>query len=137
MEKKNNTEMELSQAAIRYLLTIYELSDGGHPVRSVEIARALAVTPASVSHMLHSLIKSRLVEKRYYGSVRLTSAGIRQANLYYTRRAMLETYFTTYLGVDAQVAQSDAASCMYCLSAQSMEEIQRQLLADRVHLAAI
>ena len=130
-------DMELSQTSVRYLLTIYELSDGGHPVRSVEIARALEVTPASVSHMLHALIKGRLVEKRYYGSVRLTPAGIQLANLYYTRRAMLETYFTDYLGVDARVAQTDAANCLCCLSDQSFGEIQRQLLADRTHLAAI
>jgi DtxR family Mn-dependent transcriptional regulator len=130
-------DMELSQTSVRYLLTIYELSDGGHPVRSVEIARALEVTPASVSHMLHALIKGRLVEKRYYGSVHLTSAGIQLANLYYTRRAMLESYFTDYLGVDARVAQIDAANCLCCLSEQSFGEIQRQLLADRTHLAAI
>ena len=67
--------MGISQAAIRYLLTIYELSDDGAAVRSVDISRRLEVPPASVVHMLGVLSAEGLAEKRYYGCLLYTSCG--------------------------------------------------------------
>ena len=52
--------MDMSAAATRYLLTIYRLSGEGTPVRSVEIARALEVSPASVVHMLGVLVGAEM-----------------------------------------------------------------------------
>ena len=79
--------MGISQAAIRYLLTIYELSDDGAAVRSVDISRRLEVTPASVVHMLGVLSAEGLAEKRYYGKVRLTGHPGGQPPLYRLRPA--------------------------------------------------
>ena len=53
--------MEFSNAALRYLVAVYELSDGGSAVRSVDIARMMEVSPASVVHMMGVLSQGGFV----------------------------------------------------------------------------
>ena len=103
--------MEFSNAALRYLVAVYELSDGGSAVRSVDIARMMEVSPAS------------FVRKRRYGQVQLTGEGIRTANRLYTKAALLEAFFLQELGVDDQIARRDAVSCLFALSEESIEHI--------------
>ena len=91
--------MDMSAAATRYLLTIYRLSGEGAPVRSVEIARALEVSPASVVHMLGVLVGAELVNKGYYGRVQLTEKGIWVANQLHTKCVLLESFLAQELEV--------------------------------------
>ena len=84
--------MGMSAAATRYLLTIYRLSGEGAPVRSVDISRALGVSPASVVHMMGVLSQEGLVSKRHYGRVQLTGEGIWAANQLYTKCMLLESF---------------------------------------------
>ena len=97
--------MEFSNAALRYLVAVYELSDGGSAVRSVDIARMMEVSPASVVHMMGVLSQGGFVRKRRYGQVQLTGEGIRTANRLYTKAALLEAFFLQELGVDDQIAR--------------------------------
>ncbi len=127
--------MGISQAAVRYLLTIYELSDGGAPVRSVDISRRLEVTPASVVHMMGVLSAEKLAEKRHYGRIRLTEAGIREANRLFTACTLLEAYFTEYLGVEGETARIDALNCLCCLSDQSLAQIECRVLEEKSDIA--
>ena len=92
--------MEFSNAALRYLVAVYELSDGGSAVRSVDIARMMEVSPASVVHMMGVLSQGGFVRKRRYGQVQLTREGIRTANRLYTKAALLEAFFLQELGPD-------------------------------------
>ena len=110
--------MGISQAAIRYLLTIYELSDDGAAVRSVDISRRLEVTPASVVHMLGVLSAEGLAEKRYYGKVRLTERGIREANRLYTACALLKAYLPNIWRWTARrPGPTPSTACAACRSA--------------------
>ncbi len=67
--------MELTNTNIRYLLTIYDLSQARLEVSSKDIAKSLDVSRASVTSMMSSLIDKRLVEKERYGKIHLTSQG--------------------------------------------------------------
>lgn len=127
--------MELSQAAVRYLLTIYELSDGGASVRSVDLSRRLEVTPASVVHMMGVLSAHKLAEKRHYGRISLTESGIQEANRIYTACTLLEEYFTEYLGVERETARIDALNCLCCLSDQSLAQIECRVLEEKNDIA--
>lgn len=86
----------LSRSAFRYLLSIYQLSNGGSAVRSVDIAKKLSVSRASVVKMLKNLSCEGLIIKEYYGSVRLTSLGVKQANQIYTAYTLLHTFFLSF-----------------------------------------
>jgi DtxR family Mn-dependent transcriptional regulator len=67
--------MKLTRSQIRYLITIYKLSDDEKGIRSIEIAEALGVTRPSVSRMLNNLIKMGLLDKRNCKNVFLTESG--------------------------------------------------------------
>ena len=55
--------MELTNTNIRYLLTIYDLSQVRLEVSSKDIAASLAVSRASVTSMMSILIDKNLVDK--------------------------------------------------------------------------
>ena len=61
--------MELSQAHLRYLLAIGELSQGKAAVSSTQVARP------SVTRMLAVLAEKDLVTKERYGKITLTETG--------------------------------------------------------------
>ena len=64
--------MELSQAHLRYLLAIGELSQGKAAVSSTQVARVLQVSRPSVTRMLAVLAEKDLVTKERYGKIILT-----------------------------------------------------------------
>ena len=124
--------MGLSSAAVRYLLVIYELSDGGRAVRSVDIARALEVSPASVVHMMGVLASEGLILKRHYGQVQLTHEGIRASNQLYTKCTILESFLMEELDVCRETARQDAVACLCSLSDESIEQVIRRVLEKRL-----
>ena len=67
--------MELSQAHLRYLLAIGQLSPGKVAVSSAQVARALQVSRPSVTRMLAVLAEKDLVTKERYGKINLTETG--------------------------------------------------------------
>lgn len=67
--------MELSQAHLRYLLAIGELSQGKAAVSSTQVARVLQVSRPSVTRMLAVLAEKDLVTKERYGKITLRRRG--------------------------------------------------------------
>ena len=122
--------MGMSSAATRYLLTIYRLSGEGAPVRSVDISRALGVSPASVVHMMGVLSGEGLISKRHYGRVQLTEEGVWAANQLYTKCMLLESFLTEELALERQVARRDAVACLCSLSEESIERLIRRVLPE-------
>ena len=120
--------MELSTAAVRYLLAIYQLSEGGRPVRSVDIAGRLAVSPASVAHMLGVLSGAGLIAKKHYGRVQLTGRGVRLSGRLHTSCVLMECFFAQHLGVSQETAHADAVSCLCVLSQQSISRLEELVL---------
>ncbi len=120
----------LSHSCIRYLLAIYQLSDGGAAVRSVDIARFLGVSRASVVKCLKKLSGEGLIQQEYYGSVQLTPLGIRQANRAYTEYTLLHSFLRNHLGLPPQSAHSDAICVLCCFSPEGRECLLQKALAD-------
>lgn len=65
----------LSESLEDYLETILILSKGGHPVHSLDIARAKGVAKASVSNVLTKLADTGYIAYRKYYPVTLTPKG--------------------------------------------------------------
>jgi DtxR family Mn-dependent transcriptional regulator len=120
----------LTCSGTRYLLAIYELSSEGKPVRSVDIARALHVSRASVVKMLSSLAQRGMVSKPYYGDVLLTGQGIRRANRVFTCYLLVYDYFSRQLSVTPQTARKDAADFVCLLSEESVDKLADAALPD-------
>lgn len=67
--------MELTDTHLRYLLAIYQLSQGRTEVSSAAVAGALRVSRPSVARMLAVLAEKELVTKERYGKIALTDRG--------------------------------------------------------------
>ena len=104
-------------------------------MRSVEVSRALNVSPASVVHMLGVLAREGLIRKRHYGRVELTEAGIWAANQLHTKCMLLQAFLEKELEVGDHIAYRDAVACLCSLSEVSIERIVRRVLPSSAHLS--
>jgi len=111
----------LSGSSIRYLLAIYQLSDGGAAVRSVDLANLLGITRASVVKSLKKLTDEGLVCKKHYGSIRLTASGIQEASRIFTEYTLLSGYFTLCLGLSQEQSRRDALAVVCAVSKEGRE----------------
>ena len=75
--KESNEEgtLNLTEAHLNYILSIYEISKITADVSSCSIARELRVSKPSVSAMLSALMARHLLVKERYGKVYLTDEG--------------------------------------------------------------
>lgn len=116
--------MELSQAHLRYLLAIGELSQGKAAVSSTQVARVLQVSRPSVTRMLAVLAEKDLVTKERYGKIILTETGAALAHQLQAGLRDLERRLPA-LGLDldreetAAVAGSWPQSCRSTVSESS------------------
>ena len=91
--------MKLTGNQIRYLLTIADLSKKKHIVRSVDVAREMDYSRASVHKMLQSLKEMGLVEHDYYSSLKLTPGGSRMAGRYLKKYQYIKETLDTILDI--------------------------------------
>ena len=101
--------MELSQAHLRYLLAIGELSQGKAAVSSTQVARVLQVSRPSVTRMLAVLAEKDLVTKERYGSLKAIFA-----------------YFTEL------VRESEGMGTAYVSTAVELTKEQKQAVREKL-----
>ena len=113
----------MSGSSIRYLLAIYQLSDGGAAVRSVDIANLLQVTRASVVKSLKKLTEEGAIHKDYYGNIQLTPMGMQLGNRISTEYELLFSCFAHHFGLSEDQARQDALSALCYFSPQAREAL--------------
>ena len=74
--------MRLTANQIRYLLTIKKLAESKHVIKSIDVARKLDISRASVHKMLGNLKEMNYIKQEPYSSIRLSRSGLRIANEY-------------------------------------------------------
>ncbi|MBM6774705.1 metal-dependent transcriptional regulator [Olsenella profusa] len=122
----NQEDHALSRAGEDYLEAIYRLStkdDGDGSVRSVDVAEQLGVSKASVNKALSTLKESGMVEQSRYGRVTLTGEGRRYASLVWRSHRALRLFLERDLGVEPEVADSEACLMEHVLSEDTMERL--------------
>ena len=72
--------MKLTANQIRYLLTIRKLAETRHVIKSVDVAKQLDISRASVHKMLGCLKDMNCITQEPYSSIRLSRSGQRVAN---------------------------------------------------------
>ena len=68
--------MPLTEAHLRYLLAIYEVSRTHLDISSRSIAEKLGVTKPSVVRIMNLLMERGMIVKEHYGKIYLTDRGI-------------------------------------------------------------
>jgi DtxR family transcriptional regulator, Mn-dependent transcriptional regulator len=91
-------------------------------VRSVDIAKQMGVSKASVNKAVTALKESKLVDQPYYGDVTLTEAGYEYATAVYGRHQLLFTFLTKELGISEEVAEEEACLMEHAISDDSFEK---------------
>ncbi|MDE6150238.1 MAG: metal-dependent transcriptional regulator [Ruminococcus sp.] len=113
----------MTDAIKRYLLAIYELSNGGASVKSTDVSRYLNVTKSSTAKMTTRLEEQGYIIKPHYADITLTPKGIKTAGDLYTNMFILQEFFTKFLKTPQETAKSDAITCVCSLSDFTVDKL--------------
>ena len=116
----------LSPAIEDYLKTIYKLN-GGDIVAKSRVARAMGVTPASVTNMVKRLARLRMVTHESYKGVCLTEAGKKIALEIVRHHRLLETYLKEILGYSWAEMHMEAEHLEHHISEEFEKKIDKLL----------
>ena len=91
-------------------------------VRSVDIAKQMNVSKASVNKAIGLLKEKGLAEQPYYGDVTLTERGYDYARAVYKRHQYLTAFLSKGLGIADDVAEEEACLMEHAISDESFEK---------------
>lgn len=118
----------LSSTKKKYMFVIYELSNKGNAVRSIDVSKALGVKKASVSLMLPNLVEINLIERALDGSILLTKDGALYASELYLKYLTLFQFFREKLKSSAESARADAICCLCSLTDENTKGMTEFIL---------
>ena len=116
--------MKSNESAENYLETILILSQKKPVVRSVDIAEETGFKKSSVSVAMKNLREKEMITVRPEGYIYLTDKGKAVADMIYERHQFLSAWLTS-LGVDPEVAVSDACRMEHVISEESFSAIKK------------
>jgi DtxR family transcriptional regulator, Mn-dependent transcriptional regulator len=108
----------LTQAGEDYLKAIYELSEGGEPISTTQLAKHLKVQPASVTGMLQKLALDQpplLVYKKHHG-VTMTQEGRNVALEIIRHHRLIELFLYKSLGYSWDEVHEEADRLEHVMS---------------------
>ena len=91
-------------------------------VRSVDIAKQLDVSKASVNKAIGLLKEKGFVDQPYYGDITLTKTGFEYGQAVYKRHRYLTAFLSKTLGISDDVAEEEACLMEHAISDESFEK---------------
>lgn len=116
--------MAIQESGEMYLETILILSKTQPMVRSMDVAAYMNYSKPSISRAIGILKKDGYVNMDTDGALTLTPAGRAIAESIYERHVLL-TQFLIRLGVDPEVASTDACKMEHDISPETFEAMKR------------
>lgn len=118
--------MKIYESGEDYLETILILKNRKDYVRSVDVARELGYSRASVSRAVSILKKDGLIVVQPDGGIDFTEEGRALAESIYEKHGVLRA-FLIFLGVEESVASRDACRIEHVISTDSFEMLKRHI----------
>ncbi len=125
MTEKNSS---YSESLEDYLEAIYLL--GGNNVKSIDLAKKLSVSRASVNRAVNTLIDKGLVNKELYGDISLTNKGKNTSSTVLRKHKILKKFLIEVLGVSPEVAEDEACGIEHNISVDTADKIEK--LVDKL-----
>jgi len=113
----------MSPSMENYLETIYDLGQDGQIARVKDVADKLNVKMSSVTGALQNLAKNEMVHYTPYQSIVLTEKGEELARRIHNRHRVITSFLTDVLGVQAEIAETDACKLEHVLSKETMNRL--------------
>ena len=118
--------MAIQESGEMYLETILVLSQGGRPVRSIDVCEHMGFSKPSVSRAMGILKNDGYITVAPNGYIELTADGRSIAEKIYARH-MLITDFLKRLGVGEKTAVEDACKIEHDISDESFLAIKNHV----------
>ena len=99
--------------------------DCGSPeqqIRSVDVAKKLGVSKASVNKAIGLLKEKGLLNQPYYGDITLTEQGYAYGQAVFKRHRYLTAFLSKELGIADDVAEKEACLMEHAISDDSFEK---------------
>lgn len=106
-----------------YLGTIYVLTRRFPVAKTKDIAKALKVSPASVSEMLNKLAEQGYIDYEKYRGAKLTEKGMGVAKRVRRKHRLLERFLSEVLGLRHDKSHEEACKLEHIVSEESMKKI--------------
>ena len=122
MKKPNDlSQKPLTPAMENYLKAIYNLDREKRVVRVRDIAGRLGVRMPTVTSMLKTLSKRKLVDYEKYEYVELTDDGKAIGGKIHRRHCVLRSFLTDVLNVDDEIADDEACKMEHAISTPTLD----------------
>lgn len=118
--------MQLQESGEMYLETIFILTEENPNVRSIDICEHMGFSKPSVSRAVGLLKGGGYITVDKDGFISLTDVGREVAMKMYDRHRLL-TDFLVSLGVDKEIASTDACKIEHHISDESFEALKRHI----------
>lgn len=115
--------MEKQKSVEDYLESILMITKENGSCRSIDVARRLGFTKASVSIAMKKLSEEGYVIKEDKGNLVLTDAGFEYASRVYERHEVLKSFLVN-MGVSEKVAEEDACEMEHIISEITFQKIK-------------
>ncbi|MDT8336253.1 MAG: metal-dependent transcriptional regulator [Candidatus Izemoplasmatales bacterium] len=118
--------MKIHESGENYLEAILIIKQRQETVRSIDLAKEMNFTKASVSRAVNKLKEDLFITVDDNGYLELTDKGLELATKIYDRHRFF-TDFLIYIGIDKNIATQDACKIEHVLSAESYQAMKNYL----------
>lgn len=105
------------------------------PIRSVDVAKQMDVSKASVNKAVGLLKERGLLDQPYYGDITLTEEGYTYGKAIYKRHRYLTAFLSKGLGIADEVAEREACLMEHAISDDSFKKWEAYI--EKHHLVDI
>jgi DtxR family Mn-dependent transcriptional regulator len=111
-----------------YLKRIYHIQRSkNRAIKSIELAKEMHISKASVNEMIKKLASLGLVEYKLYSSINLTKKGIEEAEKIVYKHKILEGFLAKILGISKNKVHEEADKLEHGVSEEAAKKLEHML----------
>ena len=125
----------MKESGEMYLETIYRLSENGRlPVKSVDVAKRLAISRPSVNRAVNTLKNDGYIIQQNYGDIMITEKGLAAAERIFFKHRLITQFLICSLSLSPAQAEEDACRIEHVVSDAAVDSMIAYLQAHGVPL---